>query len=514
MNLTSKRIIQTLSACACAVAFVASAGTTWVADTFEEVPVDTPAGEYKTHVWDSNGYGAWMTNLVWDAKDGDASSIQPVSESGSSYAGTRPITNVNAQVQALKLETEGQTLRRYVNFSEGSDFMGTTVSNTTSLAISPGVPVYVDTLMKFTPSEDDPDIVDNQIQFALWVNAESNLVVRCGHWTLGGIEPTNSVFTNVGVIDPEKWYRVTAELKCGEDVDGELEWLTIFRLYLDGTVITNDESFEFVPSLGLQPGEWFFSVATFNRDLEEIAFQGTGWVDDLVVTDELQSQLGVPSGAQFTLSWSGPGILSVVYDGTTLSSSPETGLTPGLVLTVNLADWYTASLAGATWNPNGTVDANSGATATITTSLKDDDAISTDIGPGYPPGSGSKIAQWAMDNAVSEADFATFAADYLDDYLLNVAPGTDARPIITSIVVDNGTGVATITVEATEPDDVDFWNLNGTLTIWTVDNLGDPWGEPQVIDFVIDPDGTQADPKKVTITVEEVAGRFIKAVVK
>ena len=130
MNLTSKRMLQFLSLCAGAFALTATAQTVFVADNFEaegvgytNAAIGAAAGMYKANVWGSQFQ---YTNLAWEAGAGDASTIQAFE---GTYANGRPITNDNAKAQALKLETEGQTLTRYVAFKNINDGDGSTTTD-------------------------------------------------------------------------------------------------------------------------------------------------------------------------------------------------------------------------------------------------------------------------------------------------------------------------------------------------------------------------------------------------
>ena len=179
MNLTSKRMLQFLSVCAGAFALTATAQNVWVSDNFEaegagltNAAIGDAAGMYKANVWGGQGQ---FTNLVWEAGAGDASTIQAFE--GSYTANSRPIAEANEQAQALKLETEGQTLTRYVAFQDIDDGSGTLgIPLTQPVPISfISAPVYVDTLIKFTPSEDDIEVTaDGVLKAAIFVNASSN----------------------------------------------------------------------------------------------------------------------------------------------------------------------------------------------------------------------------------------------------------------------------------------------------------------------------------------------------
>ena len=69
MNLTSKRILKGLAACAGACALTASAVETWVADAFEEGADGQAINTYKA---EPIGVGA-DTNYLWESMEGDAS---------------------------------------------------------------------------------------------------------------------------------------------------------------------------------------------------------------------------------------------------------------------------------------------------------------------------------------------------------------------------------------------------------------------------------------------------------
>ena len=304
MNLTSKRMLQFLSVCAGAFALTASAQTIWVSDNFEaegagltNAVIGNAAGMYKAYVWDISSQQT-ATNLAWEAGAGDASTIQAFE--GSYTKNTRPIAEANAQEQALKLETEGQTLTRYVAFQDIDDGSGTLgIPLTQPVPISfISAPVYVDTLIKFTPSEDDPEVTDDGVlKAAIFVNASSNLVV-CHKFTDGvTFTLTNSVFDAI-TIDPEQWYRLTIKLA----VDATL--LTpALEIYLDGTKLTHANGA--VDMNTFTGGSLFFALSAGgmgggNSDLSQVSFQGTGYVDDLVVAD-YHTPFGGGAGLTLTL---------------------------------------------------------------------------------------------------------------------------------------------------------------------------------------------------------------------
>ncbi len=151
MNLTSKRMLQFLSVCAGAFALTASAQTIWVSDNFEaegagltNAVIGNAAGMYKAYVWDiSSAKGHQLGSRSWRCVD--HSGVR-----GSYTKNTRPIAEANAQEQALKLETEGQTLTRYAAFVRTVDPDDGPQTQPVPISFI-SAPVYVDTLIKFTP---------------------------------------------------------------------------------------------------------------------------------------------------------------------------------------------------------------------------------------------------------------------------------------------------------------------------------------------------------------------------
>eukprot|EP00825_Cyclidium_porcatum_P024673 TRINITY_DN27049_c0_g1_i1.p1 TRINITY_DN27049_c0_g1~~TRINITY_DN27049_c0_g1_i1.p1 ORF type:complete len:244 (-),score=-11.71 TRINITY_DN27049_c0_g1_i1:2-733(-) len=238
MNLTSKRMLQFIAGCAGACALTASAvdPVTYVSDSFEP-----SAGNGTT-----NGYAGMLisqykaqpigdflltTNYMWVSAAGDVSSL--VLTNSTYEATTRPLTNEMGSL-VLNLATEGQTLTRVLDGNITNDFYT-------------GGPYYVDTLIKFTPSEDYPtNNIDSSVKAAVFVNVSSNLVVYHGD------EAHKTLSTDLGIsIDPTQWYRLTIQLGklAGEGID-----YTGFKIYLNGIAITNaaaaTDNLEY-------PGTWF-----------------------------------------------------------------------------------------------------------------------------------------------------------------------------------------------------------------------------------------------------------------
>jgi hypothetical protein len=533
MNLTSKRMLQFLSVCAGAFALTAAAQNfnvqnVWVSDNFEaegdgytNATPGLAAGMYKAYVWGGN-MGTDYTNVAWGAGAGDASTIVGLAE-GDSYGGALPITNTNARAQALKLETEGQTLTRYVafeNIDDGSTTEG--IPRTRPKAIDfYDAPVYVDTLIKFTPSEDDPDpeSTDPLIKVAVFVNANSNLVVR--HLKFDGSNqiPTNSVIetleTGAGsvplVINPEAWYRLTLKLEN----DGVQTGWSYIEIWLDGTKLTHANAA--LNATTFSGGSWFFSLRTSEGSFSQVSFQGTGYVDDLVIADGI-TPFSTTAGTTLTLVFNDN--LLNVFDIDNVSVSSNATITSGDTLKIYTEDWYQINSItgdGITWtgdtpgelvtNVTGTISADvAGRTATINAGLYTG-TIQTGLTGPYATVPADKVAAWAVANNLALANVLLNAGDYLDNYLMNVDVDVETGIEITSIVYDAAKEEAEITVEAVSTE-VDFNAINGELVVWTTDNLGTAFGqaEEEKFSFTIDEFG-----EVVTFKVKATAGNFIRA---
>jgi hypothetical protein len=470
MNLTSKRMLQFIVGCAgvCALSAFATQ-TTYVEDTFEDGTLGQSIGTYKQIV---TGGGNQFTNYAWIAASGDASLI--VTNVGS-YVGTRPSTNSVQSNQVLSLSTEGQTLTR--NLGVTNNFLS-------------GDPVYVDTLIKFTPSEDNPTISDANVKAAAFVNVSSNLVIY------HGVDSASPASTDVGrFIDPNAWYRLTILL--GSFGGGSLSG---FKVYVNGIAITNSTAY--TDDALSMTGPWFLN-ASANNTLSAVAFQGTGMVDDLVVSS-MANGFGTPASILLTLSF--PSSLMSVSSGGAITNGGT--VTSGSTVVIDAIDWYEITgvtgtgvtyggATGARVNiSTGLLSAATATTVTIGATQYSGSPIST--GAGSLPA--AKLAAWAHNNSVAESGLS--GTGWYDDYLLNVAVGTDANLKISSITV--GTN-ATVVITTDKPGTVtSLAGINGTLKYYTTDDLVTPFSNATTVDV------TGAGASK-TVGISLTAGKFIKA---
>ena len=492
MNLTSKRMLQCLTVGASVFALTATAEQTWwgIKDAFENADGGTNGmgiAQYKATAI-PNG-GDWSTNYLWVAAETDASKIVTNASDSASYGGINPITDPAANQLVLELATEGNTLSRHV-------IDGTSTGKTFSASAK----VFVDTLIKFTPSEDTPTI-SNDVKVAVYVNVNSNLVVYHGVYDENeNFLKTNSVFETVP-ISPAQWYRLTIEL--GKDVG---ENVAVFKIYLNDTLLKHANA------LGGVSGAGNFITATPGSDYEYIlnavAFQGTGFVDELVVSDT--ADLGASAAILLTLSYDA-GISTVITNGGAVLNNGT--VTNGTFIVIAATNWFNVvSVNGATFAAPGTLGNNS-ASGTVTAAFSTNVVIASaqytgTISMGGNSVDAADLSAWAIANGKSESDVAANAAAWFDEYLLNIAPSSATNTIaIDSIVV--GTTNATIKVVASSSL-VDFGDINGTLKIYSTTNLAQGFGTALSVGFT----STHAQSTNTFVIAPLVEKSFIKATVE
>jgi len=496
MNLTSKRMLQCLTAVAGVFAFTATAEQAWwgVKDAFENADGGTngmPISQYQATPWQAPNE-AWYTNYVWVAAETDQSQIVTNDSDRAGYGGINPITDPATNGLVLALATEGNTLTRHV-------IDGTSTGKTFSASAK----VFVDTLIKFTPSEDTPTI-SNDVKMAVYVNVNSNLVVYHGMYDEGeNFLKTNSVFETVP-ISPSQWYRLTIEL--GKDTT---EGVAVFKVYL------NDSPLKHANAIGGVDGAGNFITATPYTDYEYIlnavAFQGTGFVDELVVSDD--ADLGGGAAILLTLSWDA-GIQSVTTNGADVLSG---GTVPnGTFIVIGAKDWYNvAAVDGATFAEPGTFGNNSASgtvTAIASTNVMIVSATNTVTGSmGGNSVDPAKLSAWALAQqpALTESDVTANADAWFDEYLLNLAPDAAVTNTIAIDSIAVGATDATIKVVASSTA-VDFETINGTLYIYTATNLVTGFNEQQPVEYGLN----LKEQNTNTVTVPLNAGSFIKATIK
>jgi hypothetical protein len=214
------------------------------------------AGPIISESFEGRANGTLVTNLptsAWSSTGGDLSVITNMGDYG--YTATSlPLTS-DTHTNVAQLATEGGML----SFTNGAanDFYNDTV--------------YVDAMVKFVLSDSAP--ADSSIpidtKIAIFANSSSNLVIR--HGVAAGV--TNSVTDTV--IDPASWYRLTVDMIANEESGGYVR----AQVRVNSNIVTHANA---------DGGNLFRSALSSGDDanttLAAVSFQGSGFIDDVVVT--------------------------------------------------------------------------------------------------------------------------------------------------------------------------------------------------------------------------------------
>ncbi len=319
-----------------------------------------------------------ISDGFWSADEGVSSTVEVKTyEDGAAYTYATSGGNVAAfggpGSYYLNLETDsGKMLRR--NFAE----------NTGAVTVNADNSYVVDTLVKFTATEDAPTVdTANGDKFILWLQSTEgdsgttySLMATCGVIDeMGGIKTDvddNAVSTNVALnatVSADQWARVTVKAIATGSGDSVLG----FVVYVDGVAVDVDEEaysalYEDVSTdynaeakafrserkllPCLMTGSAVNSEETeIGSALTSVGFEGTGAIDDLMIVASSDSE--APS---FT-AWSAPTSYTVSFqavglaEGTTWSMT-ELSVTSGgtvaeqeapTVSGYTLVGWYSNS---------------------------------------------------------------------------------------------------------------------------------------------------------------------------
>ncbi len=294
-------------------------GTTINAVGFENFALGaTPATSYD----DSGTADSSKAYFLYSGTSGDDQSVV-TNHASFAYAGNVPayFTGLDNN-KYLSLSTEGGTLFRSLNVL-------TTSGETPALGTAEAIPdngLFVDTLVQFTPCEEAPAFNEgDQNKLAIWLNVVTNgagdavgtnLCVRAGYLTYadGTYGRTAATYTlaNTQTIDIQagEWVRLTVKAIRNIYSNTGLTGQPAFQVYI------NDELAEFNEDVG--SADYMTQLATddaaaktaleantvlpsMQNDayLQAVGFQGTGAVDDFVVTTDKPGFLAV----DFTLYW-------------------------------------------------------------------------------------------------------------------------------------------------------------------------------------------------------------------
>lgn len=429
-----------------------------------------------TDAWD-NGDLVAVTN-GWYAGAGDLSHVTNMTYVLPDGFST-PISGISgydSTARVLRLNTETATLTNDIDQTTSS---------------FQAAPIWLDTMVQFVTTDSHPTISDNTVKLALYAFAgetSTNLAVYHAYFVVGtGMVTTNTVLDVA--VDPAKWYRLTVELQHEDGGEGYgADGVQAFRMRLngsgnDGQFITlngapayGDDWYEAVDA-GDSPagGAWFLSAGAPGAEtawaIDSLAFQGTGYLDDLVLrkTDPYEP---TPQGQDFLIT-------QVISDPAHGSANPAGQLTVqqggSTQVVYTASDWYRIT----SLKQDGVEKLTIAPTNTFTWSVADvqqnisNEVTIAPLAHGYGNATTAWLSNW------SEADVADGDADPYDvdtEYLLNTDPTADSDVAftVTAITAEAGTGTdveVTVTLTRTTSQG----NLNGTLWLYGTDDLNTPF---------------------------------------
>jgi len=293
----------------------------------------------------------------------------------------------------LSLSTEGGTLFRSLNVIDSS---GEQAAAGTPVQIT-SAGLFVDTLVQFTPCEDVPS-VDAENKLAIWLNVVTNsagepvgtnLCVKAGYWVMenealvklsGGATYTLANTSEIS-IEAGEWVRLTVKAIQNVYSSATIGEMPAFQVYINDTLAVFNEDVgtsDALTQIGTLEATALTALQTKSvlpsmqdvAALQAVGFQGTGAVDDFVVTTE--DPYAVP--VNFTLFWdtnitaletylngsetptvltdvSGNHVFDGLGDGDTIEIELPSALSSTTVAEGYEIDWANSSLTNVTMAP-------------------------------------------------------------------------------------------------------------------------------------------------------------------
>lgn len=434
----------------------------------------------------------------------------------------------------LALDTEGGTLWRALALDTNHD--------PEAKAVAAGG-TYLDTLVQFTVTEDDAPTTTANDKLAIWLGVSTNgqgevtgtnLMVRAGYLDDNGsdsfVTATDFTLSTEAPIEAGRWYRLTVKAigdvtacvaKNSENYDAGYMG---FEIYLDGVQLAATEATISTAYMNVATGsdEFHWLDQTTDADfityleskkvfpslegkvsayaLQGVGFQGTGAIDDLVLTEE--APFLVPP-IEFTLTWDEK-VTAVSYvlsadtaTTNTLTSGTAATIAAGTTGTIELIPTFASGFEFDYVDMGGTQlgltfavpTANTNATLVAKASAVEENWVdnpATELTPNtaastaYPGLAGSalatadaqKLTTWAKAKNIAYNDIKNdTTGTYTEAYLLNCAVADvedEKAEFKATITIVNGQPVVTSTTANTDGND-----YNGTLQLKGKVNLDD-----------------------------------------
>ena len=267
-------------------------------------------------IGDQIGAGSLSTELT-DENPGAVPIDYFIANSSGERMDVSTIIDGDSEGNVLKLNTDGDIIDFKV-----TDDAGALSSPNEAISIPIGKEIYIDTRMQFVASEDPPGPEETEgadAKIALWVNADTNLVVRHGkpniipngsNWYYPNITIVDTVVSNSGTavaIVPDTWYNVKILLRNEVFTAGGVQ--QAFQVYIDEALVDSEDNAvgdswalelddasegdaETHPTIG---GTWFLSCLNYNdavtgndtvEILDSLSFKGTGAIASISLYTE------------------------------------------------------------------------------------------------------------------------------------------------------------------------------------------------------------------------------------
>jgi hypothetical protein len=152
--------------------------------------------------------------------------------------------------------------------------------------------------------------VDTNGFMTVWhgVNTSGYYQVDFKDWT---------VFDNLAPIGTDKWVRLTITM----DYLSDLNTMRYFKMQVNGQDLSSSRGFQAPDSSFVSPGPWFLCANQNNAFISELSLSGSGWADDIVVTNGPVDIAYLPVTLSATVHGQGSitpsGDVELPYDGTT-----------------------------------------------------------------------------------------------------------------------------------------------------------------------------------------------------
>lgn len=387
-----------------------------------------------------------------------------------------PLTNATVtHTNVLKLSTEDTILTN--SFGSGFD-MATTIT-------------YVDTMVQFVASEDTPTVCVTGTglsdgaagtKLAIYANATTNLAIYHGVYSASGYASnTITVISNVALTSTD-WYRLTIvyDATVTHWINGDFP---TFKVLTNGTEVISSHAYtqaqkdDFVstgnyPAEPSEAGTWFAAatIASSVKTLRSLCLQGTGYIDDLVVTNgavSYASGLGAYLLTVVTGSGGNSATGGVNFATSLWTFSVSAGSSTSIVYTAN--DWYLIQ----SLTKDG---ASVGAAAGLKSYTQQLDSISAPISNNVTfvtNSLGAVVSQvpssYALDNNVDEAWAIANSNAMQQGYMLGTEPTTNGALTISAINVI-GTNLE-VTVQLKTNNVALNTTINGWLLVDATTNL-------------------------------------------